>query len=363
MLTDAESEQKTILAEKFEHECKRLSELHHPNIVCFIGVYFRRNKPLPSLIMELLPTSLEHALTHCQSIPSCMKYTVLLDVACGLCYLHTREEPVVHRDLTSKNVLLTSNFQAKIADFGVARVIPVEKLDQKLTMAPGNVVFMPPETLSDDPVYNTSLDMFSYGVLILNTVNQTWPKVKNQVEGNTILTEIQRRVEDLGAPAMADHPPLKDFALACLAEPKARPTSLRAIEKLTELVSVNAWPHSDTLRMLKEIDDLRATLQTLEGEACNFREELKVKGSENDHLRELVAAKEKQMELITSDLQSTIGKRERRMTLLQDECKSHADIVQRKDEIIAALERELAALKNMPHQKVGFFSNIHSRGM
>jgi len=352
-LAEAESEQRTILAEKFELECKRLSELHHPNIVCFIGVYFKRNKPLPSLIMELLPMSLDHAVTNFPNIPSYMKYTVLLDVACGLCYLHTREDPVVHRDLTSKNVVLTSNFQAKIADFGVARVIPLEKLNQKLTVAPGNVVFMPPETLLNDPVYNVSLDMFSYGVLILNIVNQSWPKTKSQVEGNTILTEVQRRVDDLETPAMASHP-LKEFTLRCLAEPKARPDSLEATEKLVELVKANPWPFSDSLMMLKEIDGLRSSLQELETQVVDFRNELKYKGSENDQLREQVAAKDDQMRLAISDLQSTIVIKERKMSLLEEERKSHGDIVQGKDDRIAALERELAALKNMPHHKVKF---------
>ena len=69
-------------------------------------------------------------------------------------------EPVVHCDLTSRN---------KIPDFGVARVVPCKQLENvlKLTKVPGNSLFMPPECFSDDPVYDVTLDMFSYGVLIL----------------------------------------------------------------------------------------------------------------------------------------------------------------------------------------------------
>ena len=67
---------------------------------------------------------------------------------------------------------------AKIADLGVAKVINVEDTASKqyLTKAPGTVYFMPPEALEDNPQYDTSLDVFSYGGITLYTVNGKWPK-------------------------------------------------------------------------------------------------------------------------------------------------------------------------------------------
>ena len=67
---------------------------------------------------------------------------------------------------------------AKIADLGVAKVINVEDTASKqyLTKAPGTVHFMPPEALEDNPQYDTSLDVFSYGGITLYTVNGKWPK-------------------------------------------------------------------------------------------------------------------------------------------------------------------------------------------
>ena len=296
--------------------------------------------------------SLSHALSSYSNIPSCMKYVILRDVAYGLGYLHSRKDPVIHRDLTSVNVVLTDNFRGKIVDFGVARVIPVELLEKTLTKVPGSVVFMPPETFPEDPIYDSSLDMFSYGVLILNVVNQTWPKAKSQVEGSTILTELQRRTDDLETPTMSNHP-LKDFTLRCLSQnPQQRPTAMEAIQEVTKLVDINPLPYPNSLMMLKEIDNLRASVQQSEAAVENFQHEVKYKNSENDQLHEQVAAMERRIQVDTDDLQRTINKLERTIKRLQVENAEHEEIVARKDGRIAAQERELAALRNMPNNKV-----------
>ena len=83
--------------------------------------------------------------------------------------------PIVHRDLSSNNVLLTSQFVAKISDLGVAKVIQADSKKTK-TCAPGTVDFMPPEALLETPEYGPPLDVFSYGGVILHVVNQEWPK-------------------------------------------------------------------------------------------------------------------------------------------------------------------------------------------
>ena len=86
--------------------------------------------------------------------------SILHDVAEGLSYLHSRNPPVIHRDLSPNNILLKHLPLlpvAKIADLGVAKVINVDdtKSKQYLTKAPGTVHFMPPEALEDDPQYDT----------------------------------------------------------------------------------------------------------------------------------------------------------------------------------------------------------------
>ena len=116
----------------------------------------------------------------------------------GLWYLHGHHPPIVHRDLSPNNVLLTSHFVAKISDLGVAKVIQAESRKTK-TRAPGTVDFMPPEALLEIPEYGPPLDVFSYGGVILHVVNQEWPKPLHYVmtdpkTGKVLgLTEVERR--------------------------------------------------------------------------------------------------------------------------------------------------------------------------
>ncbi len=294
--------------------------------------------------------SLSSTLEKYPSIPSSMKFVVLLDVACGLSYLHTRKEPVVHRDLSSNNVVLTDNFRAKIVDFGVARVVPLEQLELRLTTMPGTAVFMPPEAFPENPIYDISLDIFSYGVLILNVINQTWPKAKDRVEGGSILTEIQRRAGDLGKMTCEE---LKPFTVRCLQqEPPQRPTALQAIEELTKLVERYPRPYSNSFMMLKEIDNLRLSCQVLQRANEEVSDEVKVTCEENNQLHEQVAAMKEQINLTSANFHQVNSKQQREIAQYRELIATHDEQVTVKDGLIAAKERELAAVRNMPHQKV-----------
>ena len=104
--------------------------------------------------------------------------SILYDVCLGLSYLHGRDPPVIHRDLSSNNVLLTSHLVAKISDLGLARMIQADSKQtrSRLTTAPGTLHFMPPEMLDeDDPVYGTPVDMFSFAGIALHVFSEEWP--------------------------------------------------------------------------------------------------------------------------------------------------------------------------------------------
>ena len=123
---------------------------------------------------------------------------MLLDVSRGLWYLHGHHPPIIHRDLSPNNVLLTSQFVAKISDLGVAKAIQADSKKTK-TCAPGTVDFMPPEALQMNSAYGPPLDVFSYGGVILHVVNQEWPKPLHYVmtdpkTGKVLsLTEVEQR--------------------------------------------------------------------------------------------------------------------------------------------------------------------------
>ena len=110
-----------------------------------------------------------------QDIPYSLKRSILLDISRGLFYLHGHSPPIIHRDLTARNILFTPSMLAKIADLGNARMVEPHKLNKTMSTAPGTLVYMPPEAIGVRPKYDAKLDMFSFGHLSLYTAIQEFP--------------------------------------------------------------------------------------------------------------------------------------------------------------------------------------------
>ena len=148
--------------------------MRHPHIVQFLGVCFLEGSTLPVLVMERLDSSLDDLLETSPGLPLALKQSLLADVARGLVYLHTRNPPVVHRDLSSRNVLLTSSLVAKIGGLGNARIVDLQpgQLARTLTPIPGTLAYMPPESFGEGSRYGPQLDVFSFGHLALFTLTQ-----------------------------------------------------------------------------------------------------------------------------------------------------------------------------------------------
>ena len=148
-----------IVVRKYEQECQLMSSLRHPNITQFLGLCFLPGTQLPLLVMERLETNLDDLLQH--------KRSVLEDIASGLVYLHKNRPPVIHRDLTTNNVLLTSSLVAKISDMGNSCIINMRpgQLASTLSRLPGTQFYMPSEALNESHHYGPSLDIFSFGHL------------------------------------------------------------------------------------------------------------------------------------------------------------------------------------------------------
>jgi serine/threonine protein kinase len=165
------------MIQRFIKECELMSQVHHPNIVQFMGMCFMPNSPYPILVMEKLDTSLDSLLVTGRNLPMGLKLHILLDVSSGLVHLHNNmQPPIVHRDLTTCNVLLNQDsLKAKIADLGNARMIEPGKLSKTLSNSPGTQVYMPPEAAGDNPSYDSSLDVFSFGHLALYTITEVFP--------------------------------------------------------------------------------------------------------------------------------------------------------------------------------------------
>ena len=181
-------------ASEFVKECQLMSTLRHPNIVQFLGVTFFPGSRLPALVMERLLTSLHDLLDPDPDTPPprdavpplaffsmALKCSVLQDVARGLAYLHGQSRPIIHRDLSARNVLLNSGMVGKIADLGVARIAPRMRAAATMTKGPGASVYMPPEATApatsdkEKSKYDASIDIFSLGVVTIFTVGETFP--------------------------------------------------------------------------------------------------------------------------------------------------------------------------------------------
>ena len=167
-------------ASEFVRECQLMSTLRHPHIVQFLGVCFLPGSRMPALVMEKLATSLHDILDPEPEpptkpfIPVSLKRSVLHDVARGLSFLHSHSPPIIHRDLSARNVLLNEGMVAKLADLGMARIVPCLRVST-MTKAPGASIYMPPEALEDKSRYDVTIDIFSLGVLAIFTLSQMFP--------------------------------------------------------------------------------------------------------------------------------------------------------------------------------------------
>ena len=204
ILTDTISspEEKQGIKDDFIKECLCCSSIRHPNIVKFLGVYYESGlSNLPIMVMELMNTSLAKFLENNKSkISFGKKVSILYDVSLGLSFLHNRKPPILHRDLSSNNVMLTKQMTAKIGDLGVAKVVRADnrQTKSKLTTTPGTLHFMPPEAQVENPTYATPLDVFSFGGIALHVFSEEWPapsaiKQKDPHSKKMItLTEVER---------------------------------------------------------------------------------------------------------------------------------------------------------------------------
>jgi len=226
--------------DNFLSECQQCAELRHPNVVQFLGVYYKSDSPaLPILVMEKMNESLRSTLDNNSEIPMSIKLSILLDISLGLQYLHCHKPQIVHRDLSSNNILLTTLLKAKISDLGVAKVISTDR-KRSLTKVPGTVDFMPPEAQGEGKAaYGTSLDVFSFGAVMLHVATQEWPtplpikQFNKKTRKPIALTEVERRQQYIDKMVRVTEE-LKPLIKQCLDDdPEARPT-ITAVSKVIQ---------------------------------------------------------------------------------------------------------------------------------
>ncbi len=162
------------IQQRFEQECQFISGIRHPNIVLYLGTCRDRESGLPVLLMELMDESLTHFLKNAQEpLPYQLEVNLSHDIALAVNYLHSRS--IIHRDLSSNNVLLNAGRRAKVTDFGMAKLLDTALHMTPQTHCPGTMVYMSPEALKTPPVYTKKLDCFSFGVLAIQIMTRQFP--------------------------------------------------------------------------------------------------------------------------------------------------------------------------------------------
>ena len=247
----------------FMRECEQSSRLRHPNIVRFFGIYYPPNARVPSLVMERLHCSLNKLLEENPDITRGRKLSIICDVARGLRYLHARAPPIIHRDLSSNNVLISKRMEGKIGDLGTARLVDTSGKQSQMTKAPGTVVFMPPEALEDSLVicYGKELDVFSFGCVMLHTLSHQWPTplpaVVTDPETGVVTggrSEVERRSNYFDRIDRSIAGVLIPLIESCLNNlPKKRTSIVRVCDQLEDLVDKELIPIDDlTVSALQE---------------------------------------------------------------------------------------------------------------
>lgn len=157
-----------IIVNEFVKEYKRICSIHHPNLVEAIGTIVVPTSITPVLVSELLEHDLHEYLVSSPNMALVLKQSILEDVSKGLLFMHSLSpEPLVHCDITAHNVVLTASLVAKISDYANSALAGLASMECVSTSNPKLAVYVPPEYEEDKDKKCASLDIFSFGHLII----------------------------------------------------------------------------------------------------------------------------------------------------------------------------------------------------
>ncbi|XP_004512358.1 probable serine/threonine-protein kinase PBL15 [Cicer arietinum] len=241
-----------------------LGQLRHPNLVKLIGYCCEDEERL--LVYEFMPRgSLEnHLFRRLTSLPWATRLKIAIGAAKGLSFLHGAEKPVIYRDFKTSNVLLDSDFTAKLSDFGLAKMGPEGSKSHVTTRVMGTYGYAAPEYISTGHL-TTKSDVYSFGVVLLELLtgrratDKTKPKTEqNLVDWSKPYLSSSRRLRYIMDPRLSGQYSVKGskeiahLALQCISlHPKDRPRMAMIVETLESLeqfkdmaVTSGHWPIS-----------------------------------------------------------------------------------------------------------------------
>ncbi|KAI9122858.1 hypothetical protein K1719_005747 [Acacia pycnantha] len=233
-----------------------LGQLRHPHLVKLIGYCCEEEHRL--LVYEYLPRgSLENQLfrRYCVSLQWSTRMKIAVGAAKGLAFLHEAAKPVIYRDFKASNILLDSDYNAKLSDFGLAKDGPEGDDTHVSTRVMGTQGYAAPEYVMTGHLTSKS-DVYSFGVVLLElltgrkSVDKTRPaREQNLVEwarpmlldtrklGRIMDPKLEGQYSEMGAAKAAA------LAYQCLSHrPKNRPTMSQVVNILEPLQDFDDVP-------------------------------------------------------------------------------------------------------------------------
>ncbi|CAH8258155.1 unnamed protein product [Arabidopsis lyrata] len=229
-------------------EVNYLGRLHHPNLVKLIGYSLENEHRL--LVYEHMPNgSLENHLFERGSnvLSWSLRMKVAIGAARGLCFLHEANDQVIYRDFKAANILLDSEFNAKLSDFGLAKEGPKDNRSHVTTEVMGTEGYAAPEYLATGHL-TTKCDVYSFGVVLLEILSgrRVIDKTKAREEESLVewatpyLRDKRKVFRIMDTKLVGQYPKKAAFmmsflALQCIGEVKVRPSMIEVLSLLEKV--------------------------------------------------------------------------------------------------------------------------------
>ncbi|KAK9755736.1 hypothetical protein RND81_01G046600 [Saponaria officinalis] len=229
--------------DEFRSEILAFSKIEHLNLVKFYGYLEHPDEKI--IVVEYVDngTLFEHLHGNRGfGLQLGERLDIAIDVAHAITYLHSyNDPPIIHRDIKASNVLITDKLRAKVADFGLARLVPDgEDVTHISTQIKGTIGYLDPEYMKTYQLTEKS-DVYSFGVLLVELVTGRHPiepqkTVKEKMTTRWALSRLRE-----GMPVLAMDPKLQ-----------RNPPSIKAVEKMLELARECTGPVRQSRPSMKE---------------------------------------------------------------------------------------------------------------
>ncbi|CAL0307289.1 unnamed protein product [Lupinus luteus] len=243
--------------EEWQSEVTFLGRLSHPNLVKLLGYCLEETELL--LVYEFMQKgSLENHLfgrgSSVQPLPWDIRLKIAIGAARGLAFLHTSEK-VIYRDFKASNILLDGSYNAKISDFGLAKLGPSASQSHVTTRVMGTYGYAAPEYVATGHLYVKS-DVYGFGVVLVEILTAQRALDPNRPSAQLNLTDWvkpylhdRRKLKSVMDSRLEGKYPSKaafriaQLALKCLApEHKQRPSMNEVLESLERIEAANKEP-------------------------------------------------------------------------------------------------------------------------